>query len=636
MCKNSRCKKPPRALQTAHFSRTPVPSLATRAVLGLAPLALVPVLAIAQPILSQQLQLRPGDRPTLVRPVAAFLLGAPSPAGAEAAIRKAKDSKTKWTCPMHPHYIADEFGTCPICGMDLVKLNTGGLEPKATAGETRAIITIAPEVIQSIGVRIGKSEMLSFGRTVRSYGIVHANERLRTDITSRVEGWVEELHVTAVGDTVEVGTVLFKLYSPQLIISQSDFLRSKGAAALKVRALSQLRSFGVQPQALQQIEGAKSPLRLVPFFAARKGTIAKLMLKQGSYVKRGMLLAEIQDYSSVWLQVGVAEKDLAFIDKSTPAIVTFPNLPGRKVKARVDYIYPTIDAKTRTGQVRLVIDNSDGKVRPGSYADVEFQVGSKERLAIHSDAVLTNGDGKFVVISLGKGRFEPRAVKTGLVTGRWTEIKSGVKASEAIVLSGQFMLDSESALRESFRKLKRLQLPLSLLKLTKNEMAMIDHMVDAALYLHEALIDGYDVQPTFIDPAIAIRDLLWPRYKNTQLAYILDDARAALSDARNAKSESEVQAALSRLTASLRPWVISGAPDHYRKKKLALFQEKSGGRLWLQLSGRALNPYGRGPGRQLPWPEPKSSKVPAATAGKPGLKAAPAKSTAAAPDPDKG
>ena len=564
----------------------------------LVPFVLAPVFLATPAILTapQPLVNSSGDAPAI-----GILVGMSKPARAAAPSSKA--DKTKWTCPMHPHYIADEFGTCPICGMDLVKLDTGGAQPGAAEAETRTVITVAPEVVQNIGVRLGKAEKSRFGRSIRSYGIVHENERLTTEYTARVEGWVQDLRVTAVGDEVKKGDPLFKLYSPRLIVAQGDYIRSRGARGALNRSVSQLRAFGVQAQALKQIEKAKQPLELVPFFADRTGTVVDLNLKEGTYLKRGMLLTKIQDYSTVWLRVSVAEKDLSFISKGTSATVTFPNIPDKKSTAKVDYVYPTIDSKTRTGQVRLVIPNPDGIVRPGSYADVVFEVGAKERVAVKSEAVLRGGNGAHIVVSLGQGRFEPRAVRTGLIADGWTEITQGVKAGEDIVLSGQFLLDSESTLRESFRKLQRLQLPLSLLKLTRNQQAMVDHLVDAALYLHEALIDGYDLEPTAIDPAISIRDFLWPRFKDTKLAFVLDDAIAALREAKKAKTENEVRDALGKLVTALRPWLIDGAPDHYRTRKVVVVKDKASGRLWLQMLGRALNPYSRGKSELVPWPE---------------------------------
>ena len=210
---------------------------------------------------------------------------------------------------------------------------------------------------------------------------------------------------------------------------------------------------------------------------------------------------------------------------------------------------------------------------------------------------------------LARGRFEPRRVETGLSTGRWTEIKQGVAAGEDIVVSGQFLLDSESALRESFRKLEKLQLPLSLLNLDRTQIAMVDHLVDAAIYIHEALIDGNDADPKFLEPAISVRDLLWPKFKNTQLAFVLEDATAALRAAQSARTESELRATLEKLVSALRPWLLAGAPDHYRKKKVAFFKEADSPRVWLQLEGQALNPYGDSKAKQIPWPQDNAKGV---------------------------
>jgi len=482
----------------------------------------------------------------------------------------------------------------------------------------RAAITVAPEVMQSMGVRLARAEQTQFGRAIRSFGRVTENERLQSEISSRVEGWVTKLKTTAVGDEVSEGDLLFEKYAPQLVVAQNDYLRPR-SADLRGRGVAQLKSLGVQNKAIEQMQGRKQPMQDVPFYAARSGVISELNIREGSHVQRGSLMARIQDYSSVWLMVGVAEKDLGFISRDTPATVTFPSLPGHEVKARVDYIYPTVEEKTRTGRVRLVVDNPDGRIRPGSYADVKFEVGAKLRVAVPSEAVLRSGDGSHVVVSLGDGRFEPRAVETGLSSGRWTEVAHGIEPGEQIVVSGQFLLDSGSALRESFRKLQRAQLPLSLLNLDKNEMAMVDRLVDGALYLHEALVDGYNVQADFLDPAVSIRDLLWPRFKDTQLAFVLEDATAALKKAQEARAVSETQTALAELAAALRPWLLNGAPEHYRERGVALFREKDGERVWVQMDGDAINPYSRAPGEQVPWaaaPEPPAASAePEADAG---------------------
>lgn len=524
------------------------------------------------------------------------------PAGAETSSKaKPKEGGVKWTCPMHPHYIADEFGPCPICGMDLVKLVTGEGENASSGGPDRTAIVVAPETLQTMGVRIAKAELTSFGRIIRSFGLIAENERLQTEMSARTEAWIEDLRIRAVGDQVKEGDLLFTMYAPEFIVSQRDYLDAlKGKSGTRIRSIkTRLKAFGMQERAIRELEKRGEEMEFVPFYADRDGTVATIELRPGSYVKRGTMLTRIQDYSQVWLMVSVSEKDLTFIDPGTPARVTFPNIPGREVFAKVEYVYPTVDANTRTGQVRLVLDNKDGQLRPGAYADVAFEVGSEQRLAVPSEAILKSGAGRYVVVSLGGGRFEPRAVKTGVISGRWTEVSGEIEAGDEIVVSGQFLIDSESALRESFRKLERLQLPLSLLELDKTQFAMVDHFVDAALYLHEALIDGYEIEPKYLDPAVEVKTLLWPAFQHTKLAFIMEDAVSAIRKAQASQTESETQAALAEIVAALEPWVREGAPAHYREKKLTLQKDEGSGRMWLQTEGRPLNPYGNGPSSEI-------------------------------------
>jgi len=527
-----------------------------------------------------------------------------------AAEQKTTGNGQKWTCPMHPHYIANEFGQCPICGMDLVKLEAGPAGEATASGQApaRTSITIAPETLQTMGLRLAKAELSSFGRIIRSYGIVADNERLQTELTARLEGWIQDLRIRAVGDEVKDGDLLFSLFAPEFAVSQRDYLDAlKGRDRTRIESVkTRLRAFGMQERAIHQLADAGAALDFVPFYADRNGTVAMIELRPGSYVKRGTMLTRIQDYSQVWLMVSVPEKDLGFIAVGTPARITFPNLPGRDVLAKVEYVYPTVDAKTRTGKVRLVLDNPDGQLRPGAYADVAFEVATEQRLAVPTEAILMSGGGRYVVVSLGKGRFEPRAITTGLTSGRWTEISGEIQAGDDIVVSGQFLIDSESALRESFRKLERLQLPMSVLKLSDAQFAMVDHFVDAALYLHEALTDGYEIEPKFLAPAIEVKTLLWPSFQHTRLAFVMQDSVKALEKAQAARTSSELQSALSDLVAALEPWMRDGAPGHYAEKKVALYRETEGRRSWVQMAGKPLNPYGRGRSELVAWPRPNT------------------------------
>lgn len=533
-------------------------------------------------------------------------------------------NETKYTCPMHPHYIADEPGTCPICGMDLVAVDPGGGE-QAEGNEAdvtdRASILIAPETIQNMGVRTARAEQARFGRTVRSFGLIKENIRNETVVSGRVGGWIEELSVTAVGDEVEAGKLLYRLFSPDLISAQQDYLSAlaSGAAGRAQASEQRLKSLGLQESAFSQIKRRNQPLEKVPFYAQAAGIISELNVRVGTYITPGMLLARIQDYSTVWLIASVAEKDLAFLGKETLARVTLPNLPERRLASRIDYIYPTIDPASRTGQVRIVIDNTDGLLRPGAYADVEFEVGVETRLAVPNEAILKSKAGSHVIVALGDGRFQPSTVRTGLSSGGWTEVSEGLEQGSDVVVSGQFLIDSESSLRESFRKLEQIRRPLAMIELDPSQLAMIEHLIDAALYVHEALIDGYDMDVNHLQPARDVQASLRPAFGETRLGPILNEADAALVALQTAKTDGQILDGLHALVKAVQPWITAGKPDRYNEKGLALFEDQESLRRWIQIGDRALNPYGTASGTRIDFPTMAGSRAtrnsPASVAG---------------------
>lgn len=511
----------------------------------------------------------------------------------------------KWTCPMHPHYIADDPGTCPICGMDLVKLETSTDDKKSAAQNSpTTVIDIPAQTIQKMGVRIQKVEESRFGRNIRSYGVVKENERLRTELSARVEGWVENQSITAVGDEVKAGDKLFDLFSPELVVSQRDYLTaSRQGGSSRKNITRRLLSFGVQQQAIDLLDKQNEVMQNLPFYAEQDGTVAELNVTPGTYVKRGMTIAKIQDYSTVWIMVNVAENDMPFITKDTRANVYFPNHPGKTLNATVDYIYPMINSQTRTGRIRLVVDNKNGDLRPGTFADVVFQPDEQQRLSVPIEAVLRDQGGTSVVVALGNGRFTSRRVDTGLTSGKRVEIRSGLKSGEDVVVSSQFLIDSESALRESFRKLERLQKPLAQITLDKTDQAMFDHIVDAAIYVHDELTNNRMIEPKQLDPALSTRSHLLGAYKNTQLEPVLEKSEAALKTIQAAATESGVKDGLASLVLALEPWLLQGNPAHYKQKQLHLFEDKASSKKWLQLADTAKNPYGTATAKAVPWPD---------------------------------
>ncbi len=565
----------------------------------------------------------------------------------------------QYTCPMHPHYVSDDAGTCPICGMDLVPLEGGnegsqgqvtqksaptsgerkilywqapmdpsykmdkpgkspmGMdlvpiyaeEPVAETGRT--IVTIDSDMIQNSGVRSERAQMSNLGILVRSYGDITENTRDQFDISSRVEGWINELKVEAVGDIVKQGDLLFTLYSPQLVSSQSDLLSAlkSGNTSIANSASKRLVSLGMQKQAISELKKRRKVFQNVPFYAESDGLVSKIDVREGGFVRPAMTIMSLQNYDTVWIEASLAEKDIAFVSEKSEVIVSFPTLGVSDIKAEVDYIYPTVDRATRTGRLRLVIDNDDGMLKPGAYADIEFETDVKPRLSVPSDAVLKSKEGDFVVIDLGEGRFQPRSIKTGLKYKSRTEIVDGLSDNDKVVVSGQFLIDSESALRESFRKMKQMQLSLSALDVDDDQMAMINHLIDAAIYIHEELVEDRFPNKKMIMPAISIGDHLVSNFRGTKLQFVLEDAENALKKAQKSSTRMQWQTGLNDLVTALKPWLLEGRPQYYKSKDLVLYMAHGLDKYWLQFEGSPQIPYDSGMPMPIEWPEAGKESV---------------------------
>lgn len=507
-------------------------------------------------------------------------------------------SATQYTCPMHPHYIANEPGNCPICGMDLVEVKQD-TETREEGGG----VYVSPEVQYAMGVRTALTEPVRFGREIRSFGLISENERLRQEVSSRVDGWVEKLYVTALGDQVEKGSPLFALYSPELIAAQQDLLNALRAnsPSRQRAAEGRLRSLGIPKQTVKTLIQSKKLMNPIEIHAPFDGVVSSLNIREGSYIKPGTELLTLQNYDQVWINVSVAEQDLRFISLGGVAMVEFPNLPGISKDAAVDYIYPTIEGKSRTGKVRLLLDNSDGLFKPGSYVDVYFKVQQQKRLAVPREALLRDALGYYVILAHSGGHFRAQRVDIGIRSKGYVEITNGLSNRERVVISGQFLLDSESNLRESFTKLERLAKPFQALEISDDQWAMIDHLVDSALYLHDVIKGERSLQPNYLQPSIDVTKVLDKPFNGTRLIKVLDQSRSALESAQQSIADRDLQNALDKLTFALYPFITEASPERYAEKGLTLFQDGNKRRYWLQTSDRSWNPYRKGKGIVVPW-----------------------------------
>ncbi|MFN3960661.1 MAG: efflux RND transporter periplasmic adaptor subunit [Parvularculaceae bacterium] len=379
--------------------------------------------------------------------------------GTEPETRAKADSGKKANSPERGEilYYRDPMGgalTSPVPKKDPMGMDYIPVYKNDFAGEGSAVVVPA-ETIQTLGVRIEPVREIDYGRAIRTFGAVADNARLLTEVASRVDGWIDELAITAVGDEVRKGDLLFRLRSPDLIAAKRDYVTAlnSGSPGWAASSATRLKSLGVQDQAIAEIKAGGTVDELTPFYAERDGIVSVLNVRKGAFVKSGEQIATLADYSEVWVIASIAEQDLPLIAAGAPAAVTFPNAPAASRTAIVDYVYPTVDAKTRTGKARIVLDNPAFALRPGAYADVFFEIGSRSRLAVPSEAILRDQRGAHVIMAMGEGRFMAVSVKTGLVAGGFTEIVDGLDSGDAIVVSGQFLIDSESNLKESLGKL---------------------------------------------------------------------------------------------------------------------------------------------------------------------------------------
>jgi len=514
----------------------------------------------------------------------------------------------QYTCPMHPHYIStDADGSCPICGMDLVPIIKDlAVDDFSESGEisSRIEISVSSSIIQTIGVRTQPAQINEFGGSLRAFGTVEADERSANSIVARIEGWIEGLEVNAEGDLIKNGDLLFYIYSPDLIAIQQDYLNALSSRnSNRIKAIEQrLISIGMQPQVIKRLIKEREIIQKVPVYAQRNGIVDQLNIREGDYLKPGAPIFHLQSYEQVWVIASIPETSLSLIKNDVIASLTFPSVPSVMIESKIDYIYPTIDAKTRTGKVRIVIDNKKEQFLPGAYADIKLNFDLKPRLSVASESILQDSSGTHVILALGEGRFTTRKVTTGIHSQGQTEILNGLNEGDIVVTSGQFMLDSEVNLREGFKKLsvsttesvtnsESTNGSIEDINVDSNTLAQIDHIIDAALYFHSSLVEGDTIKPTFIEPAITLTASLIERFSGTELESILRDSQQVLIDSKNALNNDALVIQLDRLVKAIEPWILEGAPEHYSQLGLKLYRETETHRLWLQIKGSVVNPY---------------------------------------------
>ena len=356
-----------------------------------------------------------------------------------------------WQAPMDPSYIRDEPGKSPM-GMDLVPIYAD--EVGSSSG-----VSIDPVVVQNMGVRTEIAKRQTVFRHLRTIGEVEVGEDELAVVNLRYSGWIEKLYVDRTGDPVKAGQALFEIYSPELVAAQEDYLlavRTQGADSDLARsARRKLELWDISSWDLDRLRDEGEVRRTLPVRSPQAGFVLHKDVVEGARVNAGKDLYRIGNLQRIWVTAEVYEFDAPWVEVGQAAQMELTYNHAATLEGKVAYIYPTLDPKSRTLTVRLEFENTGLQLKPGMFATVYIEYRRKDDvLAIPSEAILHSGTRELVFVSRGGGHFDPREVRTGLVGDRnLTEVLDGVDEGDEIVVSGQFLLDSESQLQEALRKM---------------------------------------------------------------------------------------------------------------------------------------------------------------------------------------
>ncbi|HHM02634.1 MAG TPA: efflux RND transporter periplasmic adaptor subunit [Caldithrix abyssi] len=434
-------------------------------------------------------------------------------ADTQAAAEHGHDDNQLWTCGMHPEVILDEPGQCPKCGMNLVPVKGSGSQASSAGAEkpkgerkvlywqapmnpteiydkpgksnmgmdlvpvyedevnSGSMVKVDPTTVQNMGVRMAFVEKRDFSRVIRTVGKIGYNEENIYAVSTRISGWIEKLKVNYTGEEVRKGQELLEIYSPELVTTQQEYLLAlknrkqlagskfasirEGAEDLVRASRQRLEYWDIPESSIRRLEESGEVRKTLALEAPHSGVVINKNADEGQFVKAGMTLYHIADLSTVWVDVSIYDNEAPWVKVGATAGMELSYLPGKTFEGRVSYIYPYLDEKARDIKVRMEFKNPGLELKPGMYANIHIDTPPvPDALVVPSEAVIRSGQRNLVFISRDKGRFEPREVILGEESedGK-VRIISGVLEGEKVVISAQFLLDSESRLQEAIQKM---------------------------------------------------------------------------------------------------------------------------------------------------------------------------------------
>ena len=385
---------------------------------------------------------RPGDCPICGMKLVEF--AAQAAAAPAAAAMPATNGA--YYCTMDPEIVSDRPGKCTVCGMNLV--------PREAAPAGLAAVAIAPAARERMGLVLGKVEKRKLARELRAAGRIVVDETALYHVSVKVDGYVEELLHATTGEFVQQGEPLLTVYSPTLLTVQQEYLAaSRESPGVAAAARRRLQLLDVPEEQIARLDAAGRAERTVTLRAPASGWILERNIARGHRVLDGETLMTLGSLSNVWADAEVFQSDLPHVTVGMPVALTVSAAPDRVFRGTVSFVSPTLDPMTRTARVRMAIPNADLALKPEMYgvATISFDLG--EQLAVPASAVMRTGEHEYVFRDDGAGRLVPVDIASGARSGDWLEVRRGLGAGDAVVISANFLVDSESSMKAALESL---------------------------------------------------------------------------------------------------------------------------------------------------------------------------------------
>ena len=370
-----------------------------------------------------------------------------------------------WICPMHPEIMQNHPGACPICGMDLVQSKNSVVHDHGVHIDTASI--------QKLGVRLESVKKAPLSQEIRTYGNVIVDGDTLYNVHAKVDGWIRKLNINSVGQQIHKGQVIYELYSPDLIAQQKEYLRFIVRRDQTLKTIGDISPLTENPyvmdllqelsrertkflykdigiESVQQMESSKQPIEVVKILAGQAGVVTQINAREGNFVTPSATLFTLADVSRIWVEITLYPDQVDRVKNGDAVVIKTPD--GQEIKTKLDFINPL--AENNKISARVTLDNTNLRLRPGSFVDVTIHAQPHEALVLPRSSVIHTGRGDLVILSRGEGHFLPVNIETGIESGDWIEVVDGLLEGAEVAVNGQFLLDAASSLHDAAQRMQ--------------------------------------------------------------------------------------------------------------------------------------------------------------------------------------